>query len=82
MSHCSIPSLMWAASLIPDSGGSKCPSMQFLEERVAKLEQELAEKDGETSRLLRAMEQQCNQSKVCLLLFMVIHPIRERLGQS
>lgn len=65
---CSIPSLIWAASAMPDSGADKSPSMRFLEDRVYKLETELAEKDGETSRLLRAMEQQCQQSKVHWLI--------------
>jgi len=73
---CSIPSLIWAASVIPDSQENKPPSMKFLEERVEKLEAELANKDGDTSRLLRAMEQRCNQSKVwkchwhCIMSFL------------
>ena len=49
---------------MPDAQGDKAPSMRFLEDRVAKLEAELADKDGDASRLLRAMEQKCQQSKV------------------
>lgn len=49
---------------MPDTQGDKSPSMRFLEDRVSKLEAELADKDGDTRRLLRAMEQKCQQSKV------------------
>ncbi|XP_067947622.1 centrosomal protein of 162 kDa-like [Watersipora subatra] len=59
----SIPSLIWAASIMPDNDGARAPSIKFLEERVAQLEKELEEKDEETTRILRSMEQQCNRSK-------------------
>ena len=50
--------------MMPDQKEHKTPTMKFLEERNEHLEKELAEKDGNTARLLRAMEQQCNQAKV------------------
>ena len=53
----SLPVLMWAASTTPDQPTAKAPSVQFLENRISKLEKELEEKDEDAKRSLRAMEQ-------------------------
>jgi protein QN1 len=61
----SLPALMWAASSIPDNvGENKTPSVQYLEDRMKKLEKQLEEKDEEAKRSLRALEQKYNSMKV------------------
>lgn len=63
----SLPVLMWAASTAQDpgpGGGGNTQSVQYLERRIAKLEQELESKDEEGARSLRVLEQKYNAMKV------------------
>lgn len=61
----SLPVLMWAASAAEGSKDSELTT-RYLEDRVKKLEAELAEKDDEMQRSLRALEQKFNVMKVTL----------------
>ena len=64
----SLPVLMWAASSAPEPEGKKTPSVEHLENRIKKLESELDEKDEESKRSLRVMEQKYNAMKASFLL--------------
>lgn len=55
---------MWAAAAAPEGETKKPPSMEFLEKRMKKLEEELEEKDGEAERSIRVLEQKYNVMKV------------------
>ena len=64
----SLPVLMWAASTAGEgdmTGKEKTQSVQFLEKRINKLEQELEAKDEEEKRSVRVLEQKYNAMKVC-----------------
>ena len=60
----SLPVLMWAASTVPDAELKKLPSVQFLEQRIKKLEAESEEKDEEGKKSIRLLEQKYNAMKV------------------
>ena len=60
----SLPALMWAAAAAPEGETKKPPSVEFLEKRMRKLEEELEEKDGEAERSIRVLEQKYNVMKV------------------
>lgn len=60
----SLPVLMWAASTAPDGEIPKIPSVQFLEQRIKKLEAEAEQKDDEGKRSIRLLEQKYNAMKV------------------
>jgi len=60
----SLPALIWAAASIPDDLTTKPPSVAFLEGRVRKLETELASKDQDAKKSMRALEQKYNSVKV------------------
>ena len=61
----SLPVLMWAASAADGSKESEHSLTQrYLEDKVKKLEAELADKDEEMQRSLRALEQKYNVMKV------------------
>ena len=55
---------MWAASSAPEPEGKKPASVEYLENRIRKLEAELDEKDEEAKRSLRVVEQKYNTMKV------------------
>jgi len=60
----SLPALIWAAASLPDDPVTKPQSVAFLESRILKLETELASKDEEAKKSMRALEQKYNSVKV------------------
>ena len=64
----SLPTLMIAAAAAPDNAATNNRSAytEVLESRVKKLEKELEEKDGETDKLMRGVEQKYHSVKVGL----------------
>ena len=60
----SLPVLMWAASSAPEPEGKKPLSVEHLENRIRKLGAELEEKDEESKKSLRVVEQRYNSMKV------------------
>ena len=62
----SLPALIWAAASLPDDPATKPQSVAFLESRILKLETELASKDEEAKKSMRALEQKYNSVKVWL----------------
>jgi len=60
----SLPAVIWAAASVPDDSTTKPPSVAFLEGRIHKLETELASKDEEAKKSMRALEQKYNSVKV------------------
>ena len=67
----SLPVLMWAASSAPEPEGKKAPSVEHLENRIKKLESELDEKDEESKRSLRVVEQKYNAMKVRFFFYQI-----------
>lgn len=61
----SLPTLMIAAAAAPENAtNNRTAYTEVLESRVKKLEKELDEKDGDTDRLMRGMEQKYHSIKV------------------
>ncbi|KAK6170319.1 hypothetical protein SNE40_018734 [Patella caerulea] len=61
----SLPAMILAAGAVPDSiPDKKTPTNLVLENRIKKLESELASKDSENEQLLRGMEQKYNAVKM------------------
>lgn len=63
----SLPALIMTAAVAPDEQSkNKTPTMIVLENRVKKLEAELENKDTDSEKMLRAMEQKYHNVKVKL----------------
>ncbi|XP_064629139.1 centrosomal protein of 162 kDa-like [Lineus longissimus] len=58
----SLPALMWAASAAPETQ-TKSPTVEYLENRVKKLEDELSEQNEDGSKGIRVLEQKYNAMK-------------------
>lgn len=78
----SLPTLMIAAAAAPDNtaNNNRSAYTEVLESRVKKLEKELEEKDGETDRLMRGVEQKYHSVKVCVVTIYYIFRFIQSVG--